>query len=194
MTPVRCFTPAAVGYCDFGLCHREEGVLPKTFCRPLLAALSLVLQLSCSIGKAHAEETKPVFELDCVSFAGRFLDSAPVKKKAHPGLAVDGTTWSVTPEKHVVISRIVPGESAQKAGLEPGDEIISVNGYATSGLPLRELFYAYHMYRPDTLMETLVVQKKDGTQKTHKLALLPIDKCEAEEKRSWLELYKYWGY
>lgn len=146
-------------------------------------------------GLAQAQQSKPVFELDCVSFEGRFLANAPVKKKTPPGLAVDGTSWSVSPDtKQVTISKVFPGEAAEKGGVEAGDQIISVNGYQANGSQIRDLFCAYHMYEPKTLTETLIVQKKDGTQKTLKLQLLPIDKCDAEEKRAWLDVYKSLGY
>jgi predicted metalloprotease with PDZ domain len=161
----------------------------------VVGGLLLVLGAVCSIGVTRAEETKPIFELDCVSFAGRFLANAPVKKKAYPGLAVDGTAWAISPEtKKVEITKVFPGEAAEKDGVEVGDQVVSVNGYMTDGLQLRELFGAYHMYQPDTLTETLIVQKKDGTQKTVKLQLLTTDKCNAEEKTAWLEKYKGWGY
>lgn len=166
----------------------------KVSCWPAVIAL-LILQTCGLIGQAQADENKPVFELDCVSFAGRFLANAPVKKKAHPGLAVDGTIWSIAPDsKQVSITRVFPGEAAEKAGVEQGDEIISVNGYPANGLPLRDLFCAYHMYNPTTLTETLVVQKKDGTKKTVMLPVLTLDKCNAEEKSAWLDIYKGLGY
>lgn len=165
--------------------------MPKVSCRTLIA----LTILCCTIAPVHAEETAPVFELDCVSFAGRFLDNAPVKKKAHPGLAVDGTVWAIAPDtKQVSITRIFPGEAAEKAGLEVGDQIISVNGYLTDGVQLRDLFCAYHMYDAKTMTEALTVQKKDGTKKTVKLPLLTLDSCNAEEKRAWLNIYKGLGY
>jgi S1-C subfamily serine protease len=144
---------------------------------------------------ARAQSTPPVFELDCVSFAGRFLAGAPIKKKPYPGLAVDGTVWSISPDdKRVSIARVFPAEAAEKAGIEVGDEVLSVNGYPTAGSTLRDLFAAYHMYDPATLSETLVVRKKDGTEKTVKLTLLPADQANAEEKNAWLSLYQAWGY
>ncbi len=144
---------------------------------------------------AFADETKPVFEFDCINFSGRFLGGAPVKKKAHPGLAVDGTAWSIDPEsKHVIVSRIFAGEAAEKAGIQTGDQIVSVNGYPTTGSPIRDIFCSYHMYDADKMTESLVVQKKDGTQKTIRLQLLPVDKCNPEEKRAWLDFYKGMGY
>lgn len=155
----------------------------------------LILQTCCSLAKAQTEETKPVFELDCINFEGRFLGKAPVKKKVYPGLAADGTAWSLTPDNKVAITRVFEGEAAAKAGLEPGDEIISVNGYPTDGAKIGELICFYHMYEPSTLTETLVVKKKkDGTQQTLALNLLTLDKCNAEEKRAWLEIYKGLGY
>jgi C-terminal processing protease CtpA/Prc len=118
-----------------------------------------------------------------------------VKKKVYQGLAVDGTNWSIDgASKKVTVTKVFPGEAAEKAGIQVGDEIVKVNGYATDDLPLGELFYAYHMYEPDSLIETLVVKKKDGSEKTHKLQLLTLDKCNAEEKTAWLDLYKSWGY
>lgn len=143
---------------------------------------------------ARADELKPVFELDCVSFAGRFLGGAPLKKKVHPGLAADGTVWAVSPDKRVIVTRVFPGEAAEKAGVESGDEILSVNGYATNGSQPGELFCAYHMYQPTTMTETLIVQKKDGTTQTLKLHLLSLDTCNQEEKRAWLDIYKSLGY
>lgn len=190
-----CFSQIHTGYLDFGLCHSEDAVLRKIFRRVATVSLLLIVQTSCSIPQTSAEETKPVFELDCVTFAGRFLAGAPVKKKAHPGLAVDGTAWSIAPDsKHVSITKVFPGEAAEKAGLESGDEIVSVNGYSTSEMPLRDLFCSYHMYDPDSMTETLIVQKKDGTRKTCKLQLLTLDKCNAEEKTAWLDVYKALGY
>jgi len=175
--------------------HSEVAVLRNFFCRPPVIALLLILQTCCPIGRAQAEETTPVFEFDCVSFEGRFLANAPIKKKVYPGLAVDGTIWSIAPDtKRVLVTRIFSGEAAEKAGVEPGDEIINVNGYSTNGSQIRELFASYHMYDPNTLTETLIVQKKDGTQKTLKLQLLTLDKCNAEEKRAWLDIYKSLGY
>jgi predicted metalloprotease with PDZ domain len=170
-------------------------VLQKSSNRPLLAALTVILQIVCNCGAAGAEDSEPIFDLDCISFAGRFLANAPVKKKVYQGLAVDGTAWSIDPaSKKVTVTKVFPGEAAEKAGIEVGDEIVKVNGYATDGLPLGELFYAYHMYEPDSLIETLVVKKKDGSEKTHKLQLLTLDKCNGEEKTAWLDLYKSWGY
>jgi C-terminal processing protease CtpA/Prc len=145
--------------------------------------------------RAIADEPPPVFELDCVSFAGRFLDKAPVKKKAYPGFAVDGTVVSMDPEaKKVLVSKVIPGEAAENAGVAVGDQIISINGYNTDGMSLRELFAAYHMFDPANMVETVTVQKKDGTQATHKLKLLTLDACNPEEKSAWLEMYKAWGY
>lgn len=176
--------------------HREVAILRKTGCRRSVAILlALILQTYCSIAKAQTEETKPVFELDCINFEGRFLGKAPVKKKAYLSLAADGTAWSITPDNKVSITRIFEGEAAAKAGLEPGDEIISVNGYPTEGAKLGELICFYHTYEPSTLTETLVVKKKkDGTQQTLQLTLLPMDKCNAEEKHAWLDIYKGLGY
>jgi hypothetical protein len=176
--------------------HREVASLRKIVCRWSVAiSLLLILQTCWSIAKAQTEETKPVFELDCVNFEGRSLAKAPVKKKAYPSLAADGTAWSIAPDtKHVTITRIFEGEAAAKAGLEPGDEIISVNGYSTEGAKLGELICFYHMYEPSTLTETLVVKKKDGSEQTLALNLLTLDKCNAEEKRAWLDIYKGLGY
>lgn len=169
--------------------------MSKSFRLNVVLALSLLLQTCCMIGKAQADEPKPIFELDCINFAGRFLANAPLKKKAHPGLAVDGTSWAVAPRTNLVsIIKVFPGEAGEKAGLETGDEIVSVNGYSTSGLNVSELFSAYHMYDPRTMTETLVVQKKDGTKKTVKLDLLTLDKCNADEKCAWLDIYKCLGY
>jgi hypothetical protein len=177
----------------FGV-RSEVAVLRKTLCHSIVVALLLSLQ-PCCCSTSGQEELKPVFELDCVNFAGRFLAEAPAKKKTHPGLAADGTTWSIAPDnKCVVITRIFPGEAAEKAGLQTGDEIISVNGYQTDGAKLRDLFCAYHMYSPDTMTETLIVQKKDGSKNTVKLTLLTLDKCNAEEKHDWLNIYKGLGY
>jgi membrane-associated protease RseP (regulator of RpoE activity) len=152
-------------------------------------------QFCCSIGAVRADDATPVFELDCVGFEGRFLANAPVKKKVHPGLGVDGTVWAMSPDgKQVLVTQVVPGEAAEKAGIESGDEIVSINGYPTTGSQLRDLFRSYHMYDPATMTETLIVKKKDGTQKTHKLHLLTLDACNADEKRGWLEIYKSLGY
>jgi hypothetical protein len=171
--------------------------LPKVSCLPLFwGGILLIVVSSLGMGaKVWAEEPVPVFELDCISFAGRFLANAPVKKKVYPGLAVDGTSWALAPDdKGAVVTRIFPGEAAEKAGVEAGDQIISVNGYATAGMQLRDLFAAYHMYEPDTLTETLVLRKKDGSQPTLKLQLVTIDKCGQEERTAWLDAYKGWGY
>ena len=168
----------------------------KIVCRrPAVISLLLMMQTSCSIVLAQTEETKPVFELDCINFEGRFLAKAPLKKKTYPCLAADGTAWSIAADnKAVLISRVFEGEAAAKAGLVPGDEIISVNGYPTDGAKIGELICFYHMYEPSTLTETLVVKKKDGTQQTADLNLLSLDKCNAEEKRAWLDIYKGLGY
>lgn len=163
--------------------------------RPKLWALLLILQSGIAVGQSQAEDVKPVFEMDCVSFAGRGLANAPLKKKKpHSGLAVDGTIWSLGADGKVTVTRVFPGEAAEKGGVEVGDEVVTVNGYTVNGLPLRELVYAYHMYEPDNVTETLVIQKKDASQKTVKLPLLTLDKCDPEEKRAWLDLYKAWGY
>lgn len=123
------------------------------------------------------------------------MAKAPVKKKTYPALAADGTAWSIAADKkHPAITRIFEGEAAAKAGLEPGDEIISVNGYPTEGAKIGDLICFYHMYEPSTLKETLVVKKKDGTEQTLSLDLLSMDKCNAEEKRAWLDAYKNLGY
>lgn len=173
----------------------EVDTLKTIVCRRFVAiSLLLILQTSCSIAKAQTEEAKPVFELDCVNFEGRFLARAPVKKKTYPSLAADGTAWSLAPDNKVTITRVFADEAAAKAGLEPGDEIISVNGYPTNGAKLGELICFYHMYDPSTQTETLEVKKKDGTQQTLQLNLLTMDKCNAEEKRAWLDIYKGLGY
>lgn len=162
--------------------------------RFVLFSLFLILQTSCSIAKAQTE-TKPVFEFDCINFEGRFLAKAPKKIKTYPCLAADGTAWTIKAgNKYPAITRIFEGEAAAKAGLEAGDEIISVNGYPTDGAKISELVCFYHMYEPSTLKETLVVQKKDGTEQTLALDLLTMDKCNPEEKRAWLEVYKSLGY
>lgn len=161
----------------------------------VVASLLLVLQTCCSIATAQTEETKPIFELDCINFEGRFLAKAPVKAKAYPALAADGTAWSAEPgKKHPVIKRIFEGGAAAKAGLEPGDEIIQINGYATEGVKLGDLICFYHMYETSTLTETLQVKKKDGTEQTLQLTVVPLDKCSPEEKRAWLDTYKNLGY
>lgn len=169
--------------------------MKKTVCRQSVAiAFLLILQTCSSIANAQTEETKPIFELDCINFEGRFLAKAPVKKKTFPALAADGTTWSISPDNKVLITRVFEGEAAAKAGLEPGDEIISVNGYPTEGAKLGDLICFYHMYEPATSTESLVVKKKDGTEQTLALNLLPMDKCNADEKRAWLDTYKRLGY
>jgi hypothetical protein len=162
--------------------------------RFVVISLLLILQTSCSIVKAQTE-TKPVFELDCINFEGRFMAKAPLKKKTYPCLAADGTAWSIAPDNNsLAITRIFEGESASNAGLEPGDLILSVNGYPTEGAKIGELICFYHMYEPSTLKETLLVKKKDGSEQTLTLDLLTLDKCNAEEKRAWLEHYKNLGY
>lgn len=154
-----------------------------------------LVSVAQSAASAQGGETKPVFDLDCMSFAGRFLGGAPVKKKTHPGLAVDGTAWMLSPQtKTVMVTKVFAGEAAEKAGVEVGDQVISVNGYLTSGSQFRDVFCSYHMYQPDTLMETLKIQKKDGTQKILNLQLLTLDKCNPEEKTTWLDIYKSLGY
>lgn len=123
------------------------------------------------------------------------MAKAPVKKKVYPSLAADGTAWSIAPDnKYLTITKVFEGEAAAKAGLEPGDQIISVNGYPTEGAKVGDLICFYHMYEPATLTETLEVKKKDGTQQTVALNLLTLDKCNAEEKRAWLDVYKIMGY
>jgi predicted metalloprotease with PDZ domain len=142
-----------------------------------------------------ADEEKPIFENDCISFAGRGLANAPVKKKIYPGMTADGTAWTFDADsKKVVVTKLFAGEAAEKGGVEVGDQVVSVNGYNTDGQRLRQICFAYHMYEPDTLIETLVVQKKDGTQKSVRLQLLTLDKCAPEEKTAWLQQYKSWGY
>ena len=166
--------------------------MPKIYCLVVATFMSWCLQAMPVM--VQAEEEKPVFELDCISFAGRFLGNAPVKKKAYSRLAVDGTIWAMAPDKkHAVITRVISNEAAEKAGLEPGSEIISVNGYPSEGLQLRQLFCAYHMYDPDTFTETLIVER-NGSQKTLKLHLLTLDQCNAEERQAWLDIYKGLGY
>lgn len=160
-----------------------------------LSALLVSLPFGIFTIKAVADEVVPVFEMDCISFSGRGLANAPLKKKKpHSGLAADGTTWAAGADGKVTVTKVFPGEPAEKEGVEVGDEIITVNGYTVNGLPKGELFYAYHMYEPDNVVETLVLQKKDGTQKTVKLPLLTLDKCDPEEKKALIELYKTWGY
>jgi hypothetical protein len=169
---------------------------PKIACTTALLAV-LCLAIAARVSVAVAQETpRSVFELDCVSFAGRFLSSAPVKKRAQPGLAVDGTAWSWSADsKQVIINKIFPGESAANEGVEPGDEVIAVNGYPTEGRTLLDVFAAYHMYDPVKLTETLTLKKKaDSTTKTVKLQVVPIDAANAEEKQSWLQHYKGLGY
>ncbi len=123
------------------------------------------------------------------------MAGAPLKKKLYPGLAVDGTSWALSPDqKHVTIARVFSGEAAEKAGVEVGDLVTKVNGYPVDGLSLRDIFCAYHMYQPDTLTETLMIQKKDGASKTLTLQMLNLDKCDQEEKRVWLDTYKSLGY
>lgn len=185
-----------MGYYDLGSASARGARLYKIVCqRSVVISLLLILQTSCSIAKAQTEETKPVFEFDCINFEGRFLGKAPVKKKAYPCLAADGTAWSIAADnKCLSITRIFEGEAAAKAGLEKGDEIISVNGYPTEAAKVGELICFYHMYEPSTLTETLVIRKKDGTQQTVSLNLLPMDKCNEEEKRAWLDIYKGLGY
>lgn len=169
--------------------------MPRLLGWSTACACGLILQTCASIAVAQVDESKPVFELDCISFAGRFLSNAPVKKKVHPGLAVDGTIWALEPESNkVLVKKTFPGEAAQAAGVEAGDEIISINGYAAPGAQLRELFCSYHMYDAKTMTESLIIQKKDGTQKTLKLQLLTLDKCNADEKKAWLGIYKSLGY
>ena len=175
--------------------HREVAILRKVACLHFVAiSFVFILQTACLIVKAQTE-TKPVFELDCINFEGRFMAKAPVKKKAYPSLAADGTAWSIAPgNKNLTITRIFEGEAAAKAGLEPGDEILSVNGYPTEGAKIGELICFYHMYEPSAMKETLVVKKKDGSEQTLALDLITMDKCNADEKRAWLELYKNLGY
>ena len=169
-------------------------MLMKVSGRTLLAVAAVA---AAALGmRAWADEPTPVFEMDCVNFAGRFLANAPVKKKVFRGLAVDGTAWSLSDDgKHLTITRIFPGEAAEKEGLEAGDEILTVNGYPfTDSMSPRDIFFAYHMYEPDSLSETLSVRKKGGSEKSVKLQLIPIDSANAEEKTAWMEKYKAWGY
>lgn len=171
------------------------GLRKFSCCRFVAISLLLILQSSCSMVRAQTNETIPLFELDCVNFEGRFLAKAPAKKKARPGLAVDGTAWALSADnKKVYITRIFEGEAAGQAGLKAGDEIVSVNGYPAAGLEVRDLICAYHMYDLATLTETLSVRKQDGTEQTLKLQLLTPDKCNPEEKRAWLDIYKGLGY
>lgn len=160
---------------------------------PARAATAWLLLMILSAPGAKADD-KPVFDMDCVSFAGRFLANAPVKKKAYKGLAVDGTAWTLTPDKRVQITKVFPGEAAERAGIVAGDEVVTINGYATQGMELRDIFAHYHLYDPDALTETIEVQKKDGTRANLKLQLLTIDACNPEERRAWQEFYKGWGY
>lgn len=170
---------------------REGAVLAKFLGRVALAG-ALILLGSFAV---RADEESPIFQNDCISFAGRGLANAPVKKKIYPGLAADGTAWSFDNDtKKLMITKIFPGEAAEKEGVEAGDQVVSVNGYNTDGLRLRQICFAYHMYEPDALIETLIVQKKDGTQKTVRLQLITLEKVPAEEKKAWLEQYKAWGY
>lgn len=170
-------------------------MLPKIYCRSAFAAVVVVMQMSLP-GAVRADDNAPVFELDCINFAGRGLANAPVKKKKpHPGLAVDGTLWDISPDtKRVVVTKVFAGEPAEKAGITTGDEIISVNGYPTEGKSVREIFFAYHMFDLDNQNETLVVQKKDGTKNTVKVPVLTGQLANEEEKKGWQEKYKDMGY
>jgi len=62
------------------------------------------------------------------------------------------------------VNKVTPDSSAQKLGLSPGDELLSIEGYQPDRNNLWKMQYAYFTLRPRTGLK-LEVRKPEGSQK-----------------------------
>src|SRR4051812_10159346 len=61
------------------------------------------------------------------------------------------------------VNKVAPGSSAQKVGLTPGDELLSIEGFRPDRGNVWKMQYAYYTLRPRTGL-TLEVRKPDRTE------------------------------
>ena len=79
------------------------------------------------------------------------------------GVQTDG--FFLNPKlKQVRITTVAPGSPAQQAGLQPNDEIVSLNGQAVAGRPALGMMHTMDSFKPGDRL-TVVVKRGDA-QKT----------------------------
>jgi C-terminal processing protease CtpA/Prc len=60
------------------------------------------------------------------------------------------------------VTAVRPGSDAEKKGIKPGDQILSVNGYSATREDMRKIKFVYNTLRPQPRLR-LVVRSADGT-------------------------------
>lgn len=82
-----------------------------------------------------------------------------------------GSVVSVLPGR-VIILQTTNGSPSQKAGLQPGDEIVAINGYALGGLDIDQLVQLLGMTRQ---REAQLLIRRQGTAQPLPITLIPAE-------------------
>ncbi len=82
-----------------------------------------------------------------------------------------GSVVSVLPGR-VIILQTTNGSPSQKAGLQPGDEIVAINGYVLGGLDLDQLVQLLGMTRQ---REAQLLIRRQGTAQPLPITLIPAE-------------------
>ncbi len=97
---------------------------------------------------------------------GQFEQLKQMEKSEQKGF---GTVVSVLPGR-VIILQAAPGSPSAKAGLSPGDEIISINGYVLARLEFEQLVELLSQARQ---REAVLEVRKSGNARLFRLTLMP---------------------
>ncbi len=92
-----------------------------------------------------------------------------------------GSVVSVLPGR-VIVLQAMNGSPSQKAGLQPGDEIVGINGYVLSGLDMEQLVQLLGATRQ---REALLLVRRQGTAQPLPVTLVPAESASPTVDRAF---------
>lgn len=133
-------------------------------------------------------DTTPMFTIQETKrqYVPSAKDGTFQKETPKSGHGVVGLDMLVHPDRYPVIQAVFRGTPAQKAGMLPGDTIVSVNGTQAIGKSLKQVDLMISD-RPGDAVQFIIL--RDGELKPFKLTVAAIEDVSAAAKREFSSMF-----